>query len=182
MAREEDELLQGLKNLKENDNKIMVGEVKTINYENDTIDVDFDGLIIGPARLRGIIDSGGNKVVAYPCRGSSVLLGRIGASNELYVQAVGEVDKVLVKIGEMKFEATGQGFVFNDGQHTTANADILKSELNKLSKRLDDVISALNAASPDSASGTFKATLSPLLAQITDKESFQQIEDNNIKH
>lgn len=182
MAREEQELLKGLKSLNENANKIMVGEVKSINYDNDTIDIDFDGLIIGPARLRSIIDSGGNKVVAYPCLGSSVLLGRIGSSNELYVLAVGEVDKVLVHIGNMKLEATGQGFVFNEGQHTTANADILKSELNKLSKRLDDVIEALNTASPDSASGTFKSTLSPLLAQIVDKESFQEIEDNKIKH
>ncbi|MDY0102832.1 MAG: hypothetical protein RBS07_07810 [Lentimicrobium sp.] len=182
MAREEEELLSGLRNLTISDNKIFVGEVTSVDYDKDFVDVDVDGLELGAARLRGIIDSEGNKVVAYPSVGSTVLLGRIGTSNELYVQAVGEVDKVLVRIGKMRLEATDQGFVFNEGKHTTANADILKSELNKLSKRLDDVISALNSASPDSASGSFKGTLVPLLQQITNKESFNQIDDDKIKH
>lgn len=182
MSRNEDELLSGLKSLKASGNKIFVGDVTSVDYDNDTVDVEINGLEMGSCRLRGIINSDGNKVVVYPSVGSTVLLGRIEDSNELYVQAVSEVDKVLVRLGDMKLEATDQGFVFNEGKHTTANADILKSELNKLSKRLDDVINALNSASPDSSTGTFKASLTGLLAKITGKESFDKIEDSKIKH
>jgi len=72
--------------------------------------------------------------------------------------------------------------IFGKGDHTTAFADVLKKELKKFSKRLDDVINALNQASPDSSAGTFSSSLKPLLAKIIDKEDFSGIENDKIKH
>lgn len=182
MGREQEELLRALREHCSSADQVFVADVVSVDETSDTVEINVDGLELSSVRLRSIIDSQGNRVVIYPAVESTVLVGRIGKSNELYVQAVGQVDKVLCRIGDMKLEVTEAGFVYNEGRHTTANADILKSELNKLTKRVDDLLSALNSASPDSSSGTFKSTLTPLLAQITNKENFTDIEDDKVKH
>lgn len=174
--------MKALRELSRPDDQIMVADVVSVDTNNDTIDIRFDNLELAGVRLRSIIDSQGNRVVVYPAVGSVVLVGRIGASNQMYVQAVGEVDKVLCRIGDMRLQVTEDGFVYNEGKHTTANADILKTELNKLSKRVDDLLDALKQASPDSSTGTFKSSLMPLIAKITNRESFSDIEDEKIKH
>ncbi|MFA5727219.1 MAG: hypothetical protein WC886_06230 [Saccharofermentanaceae bacterium] len=72
---------------------------------------------------------------------------------------------------------------FNDGSFGgLTKTKELKTQLNKLTKRVDGVINALNNASPDSSTGTFKSTLTPLLQQITDKEDFSKIENTKIEH
>lgn len=182
MGKQEEQLLEALRNHSRKADQVFVADVTSVNKDEDTIDIDIDGLTVGPVRLRSIIDVQGSRVVVYPAVGSMVLIGRIGNSDELYVQAVGIIDKIMVRIGNMSFEATGEGFKFNDAKHTTANADILKKELNKLSKRVDDILDALKQASPDSASGTFKSTLMPLINTIVDKESFDKVENDKIKH
>jgi hypothetical protein len=182
MGRENEELLKALREHCSYGDQVFVAEVASIDEDLDTVVIQVNGLELSSVRLRSIIDSQGNRVVVYPAVDSTVLVGRIGHSNEMYVQAVGVVDKVLCHIGDMKLEVTEAGFVYNEGQHTTANADVLKSELNKLTKRVDDLLNALNQASPDSSSGTFKASLTPLLARITDKENFSGIENDKIKH
>lgn len=175
-------MLKSLRELCNHGDQVLVADVLSVDAIDDTIDISLDGLQLSDVRLRSIIDSQGNRVVIYPAVGSTVLVGRIGHSSEMYVQAVGIVDKVLCRIGDMKFQITDDGFVYNEGQHTTANADILKSQLNKLSKRVDDLLDALKMAPADSSTGTFKAGLMPMLEKIVDKESFSGIEDNNIKH
>lgn len=182
MGKQEEQLLDALRSHSRTADQVFVADVVSVNQDEDTIDIDIDGLEVGPVRLRSIIDSQGNRVVVYPVVGSMVLIGRIGTSDEMYVQAVGIIDKIMIRIGDMSFEATGDGFKYNDATHTTANADILKTQLNKLSKRVDDILNALKSASPDSSTGTWKASLTPLLNAITDKENFGQIEDTKIKH
>jgi len=182
MGREEQELLQALRDHCNPGDQVLVADIVSVDQNNDTVEISVDGMELGDVRLRSIIDSQGNRVVVYPAVGSIVLVGRIGHSNQLYVQAVSEVDKVLCRIGNMKLEVTESGFVYNEGSHTTANADILKSELNKLTKRVDDLLDALNQAAPDSSTGTFKASLTPRLAAIVNKEDFSGIENDKIKH
>lgn len=182
MSREKEELLKALRDHCNPGDQVMVAEVISVSQGEDTVEISLDGLELADVRLRSIIDSQGNRVVVYPAVGSTVLVGKIGHSSQYYIQAVGEVDKVLCRIGDMKLEVTDSGFVYNEGSHTTANADILKKELNKLSKRVDDLLGALNQASPDSGSGSFKASLMPLLARIIHKEDFSHIEDDKIKH
>lgn len=182
MGREKEEVLRALRDHCNPGDQVIVADVIQVDQENDTVEISIDGMELSDVRLRSIIDSQGNRVVVYPAVGSTVLVGRIGQSNQLYIEAVGVVDKVLCRIGNMKLEVTEAGFVYNEGRHTTANADILKHELAKLTKRVDDLLNALNQASPDSSTGTFKATLTPLIASIVNKEDFSQIENDKIKH
>jgi len=182
MGRENEELLRALRQHCSSGDQVFVADVVSVDENLDTVEIQVNGLELSSIRLRSIIDSQGNRVVVYPAVDSTVLIGRIGHSNEMYVQAVGVVDKVLCHIGDMKLEVTEAGFVYNEGQHTTANADILKSELNKLTKRVDDLLNALNQTTIDAYGGITKASLTPLLAMITNKEDFSGIENDKIKH
>ena len=94
--------------------------------------------------------------------------------------------KILLTINEdgsedLKIISNGT-IIYNKGEHTTAKADVLKKELEKMSSRLDSILSALKNASPDSAAGTFKSSLVLLLADIKESEDFSEIENTKIKH
>lgn len=182
MGREQEELLKALRDHCSTGDQILVAEVVSVNQSEDTVEISMDGMELADVRLRSIIDSQGNRVVVYPAVGSTVLIGKIGLSSQFYVQAVGVVDKVLCRIGEMKLEVTDSGFVYNEGSHTTANADILKRELNKLSKRVDDLLNALTQALPTTTGGIQKADLTTRLSAIVNKEDFSSIENAKIKH
>lgn len=72
---------------------------------------------------------------------------------------------------------------FNDGSFGgITKTKELKKQLDKQTKRIDGIINALNNASPDSSTGTFKTSLTPLLQRITDKEDFSNIENTKIEH
>ncbi len=180
MSKEEDELRRAFMGL--TCMSVIPAKVVAVNEDTATIDVDIDGVEFPDVRLRSIITSSGNRCVAIPSIDSIIHIQAIGKSNHFIVVGFSEISKVIVKIQQTEFIMDESGIVFNSGSNTTAKADILKSELEKLTARVDGIIDALNNASPDSAAGTFKSSLIPMLASIIQKEDFSNIENKKIKH
>ncbi len=180
-GRKKRELINVIKGLNPSVESTLFATVVRVN-DNDTVDVTYNDLEIKDVRLRAVINSNENKIVVYPEKGSYVMITRINRSAQFFVESVAEVDKVVLSIGKQKLQVTRDGFVYNKGKHTTANADVLKTELNKLTKRVDDLLKALVNAAPDSAAGTFKASLLPQISAIVNKENWGGIENEEIKH
>ncbi len=180
MSKAEEELRKLLLQITAND-VLFPAVVTSVNYNDDYCDVSADGDYTD-VNLRAVIDNTGNRVVVYPKVDSVVLCGRITNSNSIYVIQVSEIDKIVIVIGNTNVVLNENEIVFNNGLNTISKADVLHQELDKMSARIDSVINALKNAAADSAGGTFKASLTPLLAAITVKEDFGDIEDEKIKH
>lgn len=74
--------------------------------------------------------------------------------------------------------------IINNGNNTTAKADILKTELKKMSARIDGIIDAISNAVPvpqDGGTG-LQATMVVALQTLVNKEDFTNIENPKIKH
>ena len=139
-------------------------------------------------------------IVSFPAVGSYVLVGFISPSVAT-VLMTSEVTKTMMKIGDTEMtiedgsvkikvkdstvEFDGTNTVFNGGSEVMANAQELQKQLTTMSARIDAIINAISSApvAPMDGGATFKAsligTLSPHLAN---KENFNQILDDKIKH
>ena len=139
-------------------------------------------------------------VVLFPAVGSYVLVGFISQSVAT-VLMTSEVTKTVIKIGDTEMtvedgsvmvkvkdstlEFDGTNTIFNGGSEVMANAQELQKQLTTMSGRIDAIINAISSApvAPMDGGATFKAsligTLSPHLAN---KENFNQILDDKIKH
>lgn len=60
----------------------------------------------------------------------------------------------------------------------------LKTQLERMTERIDALADALNNTAADSSSGTFKASLTPGMAAFSalPSEDFKNIENENVKH
>ena len=100
------------------------------------------------------------------------------------VNATFSSDKINLKAGEKTLEMGNNGVVWNGGSETTANAQELKNQLVTMSARIDGIIDAITKAVPGSMDGgaTYKTNMITELALITNKEDFENIIDEKIKH
>lgn len=80
------------------------GQVTSVDEALRTCEVDVDGAKYVDVLLYTIADKGLKGFVFIPRVGSTVLVSRIGQSNELYVSMFSVIDKALLTIGE-KVEA-----------------------------------------------------------------------------
>ena len=60
----------------------------------------------------------------------------------------------------------------------------MRDQLKRMTDRIDGIVDALNNTSPDSSSGSFKASLTPGIVQVQalPVENFENIENENVKH
>lgn len=146
-----------------------LGEVKAVASDGETCDVEIDGTTWTDVRLTAVVD-GSCDVKLFPKVGSMVMVADLsnGPMNDLAVVLFSQFEKV--EIGEAK--------------HTTANADTLRQELEKLTRRVDTIYDAIQNATPTPQDGGagLKSTMVATLATATDKESWDDIEDDKIKH
>ena len=84
-------------------------------------------------RLRSIIDSNANKMIAYPKIGTSVLYILIeNKKTEAFIFAVSEVEEVVIKIGDQSFVLNSNETVFNNGLNGMINIVELTKKVNNL--------------------------------------------------
>ncbi len=175
-----DEIQTGFARLFGGDGGSFLAIVKA-KAEGNLIDVsDLNDTLYPDVRLNASLDNDG--IIIHPAINSFVIVSRLSKTDSLYVSMFSKIESIVIKIDGTELVIDSAGCKFGKGEHTTAFADVLKEQLNKLSKRVDDIISALNSATPDSSAGTFSASLKLLLAKIIDKESFSGIENDKIKH
>lgn len=81
---------------------------------------------------------------------------------------------------EVRIDAVDK-IVFNNGENTTAKADILHEELNKAKARIDAIINAINTCVP-SGTETGLVTIKTAVGLIVDVEDYSLIENENVVH
>ena len=107
---------------------LLTGTVKSIDGDTCTVDEYED------VRLNAVVDSLESQFTVYPKIGSKVIIGRLKDSNEMFVIAVSEIDKVTIKISDLLFEMKeGKFSIKND------TAD-LKTILNNAFQKLKTAI------------------------------------------
>ncbi len=164
----EQQIAEGLRTIIGAPPLVWVAKVVEVDETQQCCNVERpDGMLIYDVRLRAALDNGIDGLLIIPTVGSQVVITPIGKSKIYYISMFSSIKEVIYQNGQ------------NGG---LIKIEELKSQLNKVSKRIDDIISALNQASPDSSTGTFKASLTPLLSSIQDKENFADIENENFKH
>jgi hypothetical protein len=153
--------------------EIFTAEVVTIN-DDDTIDVDDDGVLYQSVSLRAVTN-GKKGVVLVPVKYSYVLVGRVQLSNHYVVLQVSEVEKIKTDAGEIIFNGGENGGLVIS-KEVTKKINALEDKVNDLIKKLSSVIVKLDPT------GTYP--LAPIFAQVfplakTDKK---EIENEKIKH
>ncbi len=149
---------------------VVEGIVKTVNEDSCDVEIEKD-LTLFKVRLNTILkqESG---IQIKPKQGSKVLCGIIENNpNDAFVIRASEVDSITINKGE------------NGGLAITPK---LVEELNKMTKRIDGIIQALNNAKPSTGAPDSGAVLigaiQTSLQTIIDKENFSEIENEKIKH
>lgn len=104
------------------------------------------------------------------------------ATEKVSVEVKDKTAKIDVDGTTVEFD--GSTTTFNSGSETMANATELKSQLEKMSKRIDGIIDAIKnaVAVPQDGGVTLQSTMVTALATLVDKENFGQMIDDKIKH
>ena len=143
-----------------------------------TVDVkDFNGTLYPD--VRKIATENAKGFVPMLPKNSYVIVSRISKSDDLFISMMSEIEGLALDVNDT--------IIVNEGKNTTAKADILKKELEKMSKRIDGILDSINSATvvatPQDGGtaflGFFKAAIS---LNVTNKENFSEIENEKIKH
>lgn len=133
-----------------------------------------DNLFINNVRLNELSDSKTGLVVS-PKLDSCVVVAAIDDFN-YYVSLFSEIDAVDIHCDKITINGGDNGGLVNIKE--------LKKQLDKVTKRIDVIINALENSSTTAQDGgeAYKAGISATLSTIAEKEDFSNIEDEKIKH
>lgn len=164
----EAKILEQLKELGKTAAPTFMATVKSVKEDFCSVK-NVDGVLYPNVRLRANINDKNEGLLIVPSVGSTVLVSRIGDSDMLYVEMFSKIDHILFDGGE------------NGGLTITPK---LKSELDKLTARVDGIIDAITNAVPvsDQSGSGLQLSMVAGLELIVDKEDFSNIENKKIKH
>lgn len=166
------------------------GVVKSVDKTKDTctLTIEDDGELIN-VRLKAVLDSNTNKIVAYPKVGSSLLYVLIENKNtEAFVFAMSEVEEVYVKIGSQKILLNADEIVFNDGLNGgLIKIEILTSKVNALVNTVNALVTAHNShihITTATVGLGSAGTIAPTTSQAQQAQQLQKsdYENTTIKH
>ncbi|HEY5509387.1 MAG TPA: hypothetical protein VIK29_11985 [Paludibacter sp.] len=170
----EEKILKGIRMLGGGNEKTFLASVENNYPDKDYIDVkDLSGTLYPEVRKRAAIGTGEDAkkgIVITPASGSTVIVSRIGDSDELFVEMFSEVESIVIDGGE------------NGGLTITPK---LVQELNKNNELLQAIITVLSGAPiPEPGNASPSALQAALKIAITDKQlgDYSEIENTKIKH
>lgn len=156
--------------------------------EKESVDVkplDSEAEISG-VRLKAALDGNDSGIVIVPKQGSTVLVTKIGGSDEeCFVSMVAEAQEIRVKIGEVGFFLDADGMVFNGGKFGgLVKVEELKSELKKITDYLAAIKQVFGTSwvpVPSDGGAALKAAMNAAIGsrQLPD---FGRIEDKKVQH
>lgn len=148
---------------------MFLASVVSVSGNGETCSVLAEGATWEDVRLTAVSD-GRTNLHIKPAVGSYVICADLsrGGMSDLAVVMVSRID--LIEVGT--------------AEHTAVKGDVLHSELDKLTHRVDTIIQAIKAATPTSGDGgaALKAAIVAALEAIPAKEDFSKIENDKIKH
>jgi len=139
------ELVDAIKNITKVNQPVFAATVKTVDKNNNTCEVEFNGMEIGEVRLQAIFKDNQKAHVLYPKNDSWVLVQRFGDTGDFFITMYTEVEEMLVKIGDtvltvkdsFHFEMPGGlEFEIKDGF-------LIKKGTETLKKVFDDLFDAI---------------------------------------
>lgn len=133
-----------------------------------------DNMKIDNVRLNEISDET-TGIVIKPKVNSCVLVAVINDFN-YYVSLYSDVDSIDIQCDKITINGGNNGGLIN--------IEELKKQLNKMSQRIDGIMSALenSPVTPQDGGAAYKAGIATVLSSLTDKESFGNMEDKKITH
>lgn len=156
--------------------------VKSVNWEQYTMIATgvVDGVDFHEVQL------GLGAIVVKPTVGSKCLLGLIqnNANNSMLLFCEEMESYIILTDVGFKIELTKAMLTLNgDNYGGIVKAPELKTQLDKLSERVDKIITALSTSptSPSDGGSAYKSAISSQLSGIA-KEDFSAIENDKIKH
>ena len=136
------------------------GEVVKVDKKNLTCDIKLDeNLTLPGCRLNAVeMPNSTNHVTVFPKIGSYVSGIATADLRDVLIVSISEVESVEIKADKV---------IIND----------LKTQLNKMSARIDGIIDALNNCGSNAYGGALQAKIVTALKELTDKENFNTLFD-----
>ncbi|NDW10446.1 hypothetical protein [Dysgonomonas sp. 520] len=166
------DIIESIRRLGAGEDKCFIATVTNNRPDKDYVDVtDMSGTQYPEVRKRAALIEGieNSGILITPTNESTVIVNRIGESDELYIAMYSDVESIVFDGGK------------NGGLTITPE---LKTQLDKLTARVDGIISAIKNGKPGVQDGgtALQQTIVSGLNTITDKENFSNIENDKIKH
>lgn len=163
----------------------IIGEVTGV--DGTVCKVKIGELEISDVRLRAVVNSETDLLLITPKIGSRVLMHDLsgGRMRELVIVKFSEVEKINIRTGETTIDVENGKIEINGGDNGgMCNTPELKTQLDKLTARVDGIIDALTNGTTGTQDGgaAYKASVVAALQALTDKENFNDIEDSKITH
>lgn len=162
---------------------------KAVNIREGVCDVERNGApkLIN-VRMNALEQVGDSYITIVPKKDSFVLCGVIeNTKADAVLLTCSEVEKILWKVGNKTLEFNGDGVVMNGGNNGgMVIADMVTGRLNKIEKKLNDLVQVFNSWTPVSNDGGAALKGSPSMVawvatQLTETEA-SQIENPDVKH
>jgi len=205
MSSRADEIRRKLREMSAGSEQVFLATVKEVDETEFfcTVETDTD-IQYSEVRLRAVIDGELKGFCFIPKLESVVLVGRIGGSDQLYVQLFSEIDKILfsytedmeitfdmekifLRMKERSIEITEEAITFNDGGKGSFATDI-----NKLVDKISAIEGEINSLkqvfttwvpAPMDGGAVLKGAVASWAAQtIHPVTTVDSIKDELIKH
>ena len=174
-----------VKGLSRNKKMILTSGVVS-EIQGSTCTVTRDGLTeLLEVRFNAVEKELTSHVTITPKINSPVICGIIEDTDEAFILATSEIEKVEVVFDGHAVTTTSDGTVYDEGENSgMVKAPELVTQLNKLSARVDGIISAIENGVPIPQDGGvgFQATMVAAITAIVEVEDFTAIENPKIKH
>jgi len=158
-----------IKQLAANSEEVYSLPCKVVSIDSDNL-AELEPLNGDPNLLavRLIAGASESPLLITPVIGSAVIATFL-SRNTAFISLYSEVESVEIRGGDLG------GLI---------KIEDLKSELAKLTARVDDIISAINGGVPVAADGgaALQTSIKAALALIIDKENFTNMENEKVKH
>lgn len=183
----DEDLKKGLEALGKRKTHTIPVQVISVDKAKGTCKVS-DGEIEDIVRLGSVIKDTDQRFYLFPAVGSQILIAPIEEDeNRYHVVAISEVESLSLNIDKTTLKVDLNGIEINGSNFGgIVKAPELKTQLDKMTARIDGIINAINngipaAGASDGGSG-LHASIKGSLASIVDNEGFGEIENETVKH
>lgn len=138
------ELYNALRKVLYNGPEVFPAFVKSVDKDNCTCDVEYDGLEIGDVRLRATIKQNEKGAKIFPKVGSVVLVQRLGEKEEFFITFFSEVEEIKFEVEGVRFKVDASGIEMNNGNASMREVmDDLFGQVKAISNELQKVVVAV---------------------------------------